>query len=65
MARALPTDQGGRTPAVALTAYARTDDAQRAFAAGYQMHVAKPVEPTPLATVVANLGGRTLDGLSL
>ena len=60
--RALPIDQGGRTPAVALTAYARTDDAQRAFAAGYQMHVAKPVEPTHLATVVANLGGRTLDG---
>jgi signal transduction histidine kinase/ActR/RegA family two-component response regulator len=59
--RALPIDQGGRTPAVALTAYARTDDAQRAFAAGYQMHVAKPVEPTQLATVVANLGGRSLD----
>jgi signal transduction histidine kinase/CHASE3 domain sensor protein/ActR/RegA family two-component response regulator len=59
--RALPVDQGGRTPAVALTAYARTEDAQRAFAAGYQMHVAKPVEPLQLATVVANLGGRSLD----
>ena len=57
--RALPVDQGGRTPAVALTAYARADDANRAFAAGYQMHVAKPVEPTQLATVVANLGGRS------
>jgi CheY-like chemotaxis protein len=60
--RTLPAEQGGRTPAVALTAYARPEDAQRAFAAGYQMHVAKPVEPAQLATVVANLGGRSLDG---
>jgi PAS domain S-box-containing protein len=59
--RALTPQQGGRTPAVALTAYARTEEAQRAFAAGYQMHVAKPVEPAHLATVVANLGGRSLD----
>jgi PAS domain S-box-containing protein len=60
--RALPTDHGGRTPAVALTAYARAEDAQRAFAAGYQMHLAKPVELARLATVVANLGGRSLAG---
>jgi PAS domain S-box-containing protein len=59
--RSLPTERGGRTPAVALTAYAREEDAFRAFAAGYQIHVAKPVEPTELATVVANLGGRSLD----
>ena len=59
--RALPAELGGRTPAAALTAYARTEDAQRAFAAGFQMHIAKPVEPTQLATVVANLGGRSLD----
>jgi PAS domain S-box-containing protein len=58
--RALPSESGGGTPAVALTAYAREDDARRAFAAGYQIHVAKPVEPTQLATVVANLGGRSL-----
>jgi PAS domain S-box-containing protein len=57
--RALPPALGGRTPAVALTAYARAEDAQRAFAAGYQMHVAKPIEPSHLATVVANLGGRS------
>jgi len=60
--RALPTERGGRTPAIALTAYARSEDAQRAFAAGYQMHLAKPVELAQLATVVANLGGRSLDG---
>jgi CheY-like chemotaxis protein len=57
--RALPAERGGRTPALALTAYARGEDAQRAFAAGFQVHLAKPVEPAQLATVVANLGGRT------
>jgi CheY-like chemotaxis protein len=61
--RALPLDRGGRTPAVALTAYARKEDAQRAFAAGFQMYVAKPVEPSQLATVVANLGGRSMDDI--
>jgi PAS domain S-box-containing protein len=53
-------EQGGRTPAVALTAYARPEDAQRAFAAGFQVHVTKPLEPARLASVVANLGGRSL-----
>jgi CheY-like chemotaxis protein len=57
--RALPLERGGRTPAVALTAYARPEDAQRAFAAGYQVHVTKPLEPGRLASVVANLGGRS------
>jgi PAS domain S-box-containing protein len=55
--RALPLSRGGATPAVALTAYARSEDADRAVAAGFQMHVAKPVEPSQLVTVVANLGG--------
>lgn len=55
--RSLPPPLG-RIPAVALTAYARPDDARRAFLAGFQMHVSKPVEPAALATVVANLGGR-------
>jgi len=59
--RALPVGSGGRTPAVALTAYARPEDAQRAFAAGYQVHVTKPLEPGRLASVVANLGGRSQD----
>jgi CheY-like chemotaxis protein len=61
--RELPPGRGGRTPAVALTAYARGEDAERAFAAGFQMHVAKPSEPARLATVVANLGGRSLAGV--
>ena len=59
--RLLPAERGGRTPSVALTAYAREEDAQRAFAAGYQQHVVKPVEPEHLVNVVANLGGRTLE----
>jgi len=58
--RALLPAAGGRTPAVALTAYARAEDAQRAFAAGFQMHVTKPIDPARLLTVVANLGGRSL-----
>ena len=59
--RALPPELGGQTPAVAVTAFARKEDAERAFAAGYQSHVAKPVEPAHLATIVANLGGRILE----
>ncbi len=60
--RALPAESGGGTPAIALTAYVRAEDAQRAFAAGYQMHMAKPIEPAQLATVVASLGGLPLTG---
>jgi CheY-like chemotaxis protein len=56
--RDLPADEGGRTPAIALTAYAGIDDARKAFAAGYQLHVAKPVDPTDLAGRVALLAGR-------
>jgi signal transduction histidine kinase len=48
----------GRVPAVALTAYARPEDAKKAFLAGFQMHVSKPIEPASLMAVVANLGGR-------
>jgi len=49
---------GGNMPAVALTAYARSEDRIRALRAGYQMHLVKPVEPTELLTVVASLMGR-------
>jgi PAS domain S-box-containing protein len=43
------------TPAVALTAYARVQDRMRALSCGFQMHVAKPVEPAELLTVLASL----------
>ena len=45
-------------PAVALTAYASTEDRRRALQAGFDVHLAKPVEPVELATVVATLVGR-------
>ena len=44
-------------PAVALTAMARIDDRVKALSAGYQMHVAKPVEPTELISIVAGMVG--------
>jgi PAS domain S-box-containing protein len=53
--RELPPDRGGRTPAAALTAFARGEDRRRALRAGFQMHLAKPVEIQELATVVASL----------
>ncbi|MFN7927946.1 MAG: PAS domain S-box protein [Blastocatellia bacterium] len=45
-------------PAVAVTAYSRPEDRLRALRAGYQIHVAKPVEPHELLMVVASLSGR-------
>ncbi len=59
--RLRPPAQGGRTPALALTAYARREDAERAFSAGFQTHAAKPVEPAHLVALVANLAGLSLD----
>ena len=56
--RALPAGEGGRVPAIALTAYARTEDRLQALRAGYQMHVTKPVELTELAAVVTSLAKR-------
>ena len=56
--RLLKPEQGGRVPAIALTAYARVEDRLRALAAGFQMHVAKPVETAELLTVAASLTGR-------
>jgi PAS domain S-box-containing protein len=53
--RALPREQGGRTPAIALTAYARAEDRRRALVSGFQNHAAKPIEPQELVMVVANL----------
>ncbi|WOD41807.1 PAS domain-containing protein [Nodosilinea sp. E11] len=53
--RALPPAQGGQTPAVALTAYAREDDRRRAIASGFQHHVTKPLEPKRLVQAVITL----------
>jgi len=56
--RALPVDQGGLTPAVALTGYASRKDRERALAAGYQMHIAKPIEQADMIVAIASLIGR-------
>jgi signal transduction histidine kinase/DNA-binding response OmpR family regulator len=56
--RSLPPAQGGQTKAIALTAYARFEDRMRALASGFQMHVAKPVEPAELTMVILSLMGR-------
>ncbi|HVY07206.1 MAG TPA: ATP-binding protein [Burkholderiales bacterium] len=50
--------QSIHTPAVALTAFARTDDRVRALMAGYQTHLAKPFEPLELLAIVSDLSGR-------
>ncbi len=56
--RALAPEQGGLMPAVAVTAYASEEDAKRAIAAGFQVHLPKPVELPQLVTVLAHLAGR-------
>jgi PAS domain S-box-containing protein len=53
--RALAPGEGGATPAVALTAYSRPEDAERAHEAGFQRHVAKPVDPDEFLAIVAEL----------
>ncbi len=57
--RALPTEQGGRVPAVALTAYARAEDRVTAIVSGFQHHLTKPVEPAELIAVIASLAGKS------
>lgn len=57
--RQLEAEEGrARTPAIALTAYARAEDRRRIMLAGFQNHVAKPVEPSELLAVIANLTER-------
>ena len=56
--RALPPDAGGKIPSLALTAYARMEDRTRALLAGFQMHVPKPIDPTELVVLLANLADR-------
>jgi signal transduction histidine kinase len=53
--RALAPEQGGKTLALALTAYARVEDRLKVLAAGYQLHVPKPIEPAELVALVGSL----------
>ncbi len=56
--RALAGGGGARTPAIALTAFARSEDRTRALRAGFRVHVSKPVEPAELIATVASVVGR-------
>jgi two-component system, chemotaxis family, CheB/CheR fusion protein len=56
--RALDAEAGGQIPAAALTAYASEAEQAEALAAGFQMHIPKPVEPARLLFIVASLAGR-------
>lgn len=57
--RTVESERGTKTPAIALTAFARSTDRTRALLAGYLLHVAKPVEPSELVAAVASAVGRT------
>lgn len=57
--RSLSPDRGGDTPALALTAFARSEDRTRSLRAGFQMHLSKPVEPQELIASIVNLADRT------
>ncbi len=57
--RALDGNSGGKVPAIALTAFARSEDRTRAMMAGFQTHVAKPIEPPELIATVGSLAGKT------
>ena len=57
--RALGPERNGAVPAMALTAYARPEDEARALDAGFQLHCAKPVEPSALIAKVADLARRS------
>jgi signal transduction histidine kinase/ActR/RegA family two-component response regulator len=56
--RALGPEEGGKTPAVALTAFGRPEDRIRSLTAGFNIHVSKPVDPAELIAIVASLIGR-------
>ena len=58
MVRKLKDGIASRIPAIALTAFARSEDRTRALRAGYIAHIAKPVEPSELLATVAVVAGR-------
>jgi PAS domain S-box-containing protein len=53
--RELDEARGGRTPAVAVTAYGRTEDRVRTLSSGYSMHIPKPVDPDEFTTIIASV----------
>lgn len=63
--RSLNLEQGGRIPAIAVTAYAREEDRQAALSAGFQAHLAKPIDPTQLISLIGSLVKQTADKVLL
>jgi PAS domain S-box-containing protein len=59
--RAISAENGGKIPAIALTAFARSEDRTRALRAGFTVHVSKPVDPAELVATVASVAGRVTD----
>lgn len=55
--RQLPPQQGGKIPAIALTAYTRESDQQKSLAAGFQKHLSKPIDPLELVQAIFSLLG--------
>jgi CheY-like chemotaxis protein len=58
--RKLKSRRAKEIPAVALTAYATSEDKAKALAAGFQIHLAKPIEPKSLVRSIAAAGGRNI-----
>jgi PAS domain S-box-containing protein len=56
--RALKPEQGGKIPAIALTAYGRLEDRLKALASGFQNHIIKPADPQELTITIASVTGR-------
>ncbi|WP_437878827.1 ATP-binding protein [Sorangium sp. So ce513] len=56
--RALPPDEGSAIPAIAITAYARREDRQRALAAGFQVYLTKPIDAAALSEAVSSLAAK-------
>ncbi|WP_228061485.1 response regulator [[Phormidium] sp. LEGE 05292] len=57
--RSLKPQQGGKILAIAVTAYAREEDRQAAFSVGFQAHLAKPIDPTQLISLITDLVDQT------
>ena len=60
--RELSPEEGGRIPALALTAYARVEDRLNVLQAGFQMHVPKPIEPAELIAIVSSVSALEIKG---
>lgn len=58
--RAMEPERGGSIPAIALTAYASAEDSVSVLSAGFQRHVAKPVEPSALANLIVSISRRAV-----